>query len=346
MHSDVALTIKRAIQLWATSKEQRLAVLQALHREAFPLHRHSRMRAGTLSAAAFDIAANAQPKPPAPHLRIHAAAIAEMYMASGFLLDDVMDSEIPAHSTVGHETGLGTVVLLLADTMLDEAADALPASERLSLKLAAHRAILASCDGQMRELQTSGSPDALSAMNVDDAMALTELKAGALGELAAIIGAGLAAGADSDLTAALRECYLHYVTYIQLVDDLTDAAADGERPSDIALARPTVPSVFFYNSVTQLGASTTGNRAGAPRIISTRRAPESPTTDDLRETGTTLFTQLAAEMQRNRAIGIASSIHDEHGGAAALLAILGAEQGEGSNPQPSTDPESTGAVPA
>ena len=348
MRSDVAFGIKRAILLWAVPKEQRLAVLQALQREAFPLHRHARMRAGTLSAAAFDIAASTQrdadPEACAA-LRIQAAAITELYMAAGFLLDDVMDDEVVKGSTIGHETGLGTVVLLIANSMLDEAASGLPPTERLQLTAAAHRALLASCDGQMRELSFTGSPDAIARLDIDDAMAITEMKAGSLGELAAIIGAGLAAGVDSAAATSLRACYFHYVTYVQLVDDLTDAAFNPTRASDIALARPTVPSVYFYKTTSELGAGTRGTRKGGKRISASRRAPANPDADDLRETGTTLFTQLAAEMQRNRAIGIANRIQHEHGGARALLALLGAEQGEGNNPQPIAQPEPTGAIP-
>ena len=306
------------------------------------------MRAGTLSAAAFDIAANARQGAELEadaELRLQAAAITELYMAAGFLLDDVMDDEIIKDSSIGHETGLGTVVLVIANAMLDEAASALSSSERFRLKAAAHRALLASCDGQMRELSLTGAPDAIARLDIDDAMALTEMKAGSLGELAAVIGAGLATGVDSAAATSLRACYFHYVTYVQLVDDLTDAASDPARASDIALARPTVPSVYFYKTTSKLGAGTRGKRTGGKRIIASRRAPANPDADDLRETGTTLFTQLAAEMQRNRAIGIANRIQHEHGGARALLALLGAEQGEGSNPQPIARPEPTGAVP-
>jgi geranylgeranyl pyrophosphate synthase len=314
------------------------------------------MRAGTLSAAAFDIASSTRPLswplagPEAgPYLRLQAATITELYMAAGFLLDDVMDNDIPDDSTVGHETGLGTVVLLIADAMLDEAASSLPSSERFFVKAAAHRALLTSCDGQMRELRVSSSPDAVDVvtrLSVDDAMTLTEMKAGSLGELAAIIGAGLAAGAESDVATSLRACYYHYVTYVQMVDDLTDAASGSERSSDIALARPTVPAAYYYNTTSKLGASTQGSNRGRERIIRPNRAPANPTTDDLRETGTTLFTQLAAELQRNRAIEIANRIQHEYGGAATLLALLGAEQGEGSYSQSNAEPEPTGAAPA
>lgn len=352
MRSDVAFGIKRAVHSWAASKEQRLAVLQALQREAFPLHRHARMRAGTLSAAAFDIAANTRPGDEIETdggLRLQAAAITELYMAAGFLLDDVMDDEVIKTSSIGHETGLGTVVLLIANAMLDDAASTFPAAERFRLKAAAHRALLASCDGQMREVSLSGSPGAIARLDIDDAMALTEMKAGSLGDLAAIIGAGLAAGVDSAVASSLRACYFHYITYVQLVDDLTDAASapasESGRASDIALARPTVPSVYFYKTTSKLGAGTRGKRPEGKRIIASRRAPANPDADDLRETGTTLFTQLAAEMQRNRVIGIANRIQHEHGGARAWLALLGAEQGEGSNPQPIAQPEATGAVP-
>jgi geranylgeranyl pyrophosphate synthase len=323
------------------------------------------MRAGTLSAAAFDIATDSRPlawpiagPESGPHLRLQAATIAELYMAAGFLLDDVMDNEIPKDSSVGHETGLGTVVLLIADVLLDEAASALPPGERFRLKAAAHQALLASCDGQMRELRIAGDPAAIARLDVDDAMALTEMKAGSLGELTAIIGAGLAAGVDSAIATSLRACYYHYVTYVQLVDDLTDAAPSPGHASDIALARPTVPSVFFYKTATELGASPKGAPVGAERTIDARYAPASPDEGELRESGTTLFAQLAAEMQRNRAISIAQKIDEEYGTAAALLALLGVEQGagvmqgagakqrEGNSPQSSTEPEPTGAVPS
>jgi hypothetical protein len=144
VRSDVALGIKRAVHSWAVSTEQSLAVLQALQRESFPLHRHARMRAGALSAAAFDIAANNHLDTnleTQAQLRVQAAVITELFMASGFILDDVMDGDTPASSTVGIEAGLGTVLLFIANATLDEAAESLRPGERHRLKAAAHRRI-------------------------------------------------------------------------------------------------------------------------------------------------------------------------------------------------------------
>jgi geranylgeranyl pyrophosphate synthase len=272
-------------------------------------------------------------------LRNDAAAIVELYMAAGFLLDDVMDDDVPAHSSIGIDAALGTAVLMIANAALDEAAEALPATERTALKMAAQRLVLAACDGQLRELRLTGDAQRLRTMSVDDAMALTEDKAGSLGELAAVVGAGLAGGfttnasgaKGADVTAALRGCYYHYVTYVQMVDDLTDAVDDGAgAPGDIAQGRPTVPSVYFYKNASYLRADLGADTeviAPTVNIISARDALVRPDADQLRESGTTPFTQLAAEMQRKHAIAAATQIQAEHGGAEALLGLFGAGQG-------------------
>ncbi|MDA1035504.1 MAG: polyprenyl synthetase family protein [Chloroflexi bacterium] len=259
------------------SAEQRLQVLGALRRDDFPLNPNARMRAGVLSATGYRIAGG-------PDITTEAsvAAITELYMAASFLLDRVMDEEVSHDSSIGVETALGTTVLLIAEAALDDAASHLPTKSRINLKLDAHHLLLAACDGQLRELLVSGKPDEVMKIDVDQAMALTEQEAGSLGELAGLIGAGIATGPEAEITSMIRRSYFHFFTYMQVIDDLSDAVnetADGYG-SDISKFRPTLPAVFYYRSKAPLGVSPEGGRRSGPGILSSGARAFNPSADD------------------------------------------------------------------
>ena len=114
---DIRARIKRAVVDWSVSPEQRLVVIEALGREAYPLHRDSRLRAGALSAIAYSVAGGTDHA-----TKVSAAATAELFMAAGFLFDDVMDEEEPPPgSSVGKQTATALDVLLIAQASFADA---------------------------------------------------------------------------------------------------------------------------------------------------------------------------------------------------------------------------------
>lgn len=332
MRRDIRVRIKRAVSHWAASADQREGILEALRSEAYPLHRYARLRAGALSGISYDLLGGTD-----PDLRAWAGAIAELFMASGFLLDDAMDEEAPAGSSVGSRAALGLGSLLISQACLDDVGSHLSPEDRFSLGAEARRLVLLSCAGQQREIELRGSKDRVAAMSSDDAMRLTEMKAGALGELCAVIGAGIAGRLHDGLTRELRRCYRHLFTYRQILDDLADAAPSTlNGSSDIGAASPTLPVVYFLKANSKLGVGTHAERRGIASTMKgrgERGEADAPTEDDLRSTGTILFSELAAEMQRNRAEAIALKLHRRSEKANALLTMIGATPREGGGPK-------------
>jgi geranylgeranyl pyrophosphate synthase len=338
MRSAIQARVGSLVHDLALTAELRERALACLRRESFPLHPRSRCRAGTLSALAYDIAGGTD-----RDTAIGGAAAVELYMAAGYTLDHVMDDEVPLGTNTGIETALAR---LMAEAALDEAADkALARDGRTTLIREAKRMLIASCAGQLRELCLTDTA-ARGAFTTDDALDVTALKAGSLGQMAGGIGARLA-GADPELVALIEGCYFHYATYAQIVDDLSDAARvpGEERRSDIASGRPTVPAVYFYRSAALLGAGPQSERRRS-RILDAVPELGGPGVDELRESGATLFTQLAAEMVRNTALGIAEQIQQRSGRAKGLLTLLRADHGESLDAKPTTTPAAAAGAPS
>ena len=86
---------------------------------------------------------------------------------------------------------------------------------------------------------------------------MTGLKAGALGRLAAELGAGLATD-QPETVRLLGDFGFNVFTYAQLIDDMRDACPLDGSQGDMAMHKKTLPVVFFYGSLLQ-SASGRGN---------------------------------------------------------------------------------------
>ena len=104
-------------------------------------------------------------------------------MAAGYILDHVMDGELPQGRNAGVETALGTTILLIAEAALEETGASLQPEHRGELLHQVKRLLINSCSGQLSELRLAevGGPVDYS---VDDALTLTESKAGSLRQMA------------------------------------------------------------------------------------------------------------------------------------------------------------------
>lgn len=86
------------------------------------------------------------------------------------------------------------------------------------------------------------------AVTASDALGMTALKAGGLGELAAVFGASLATD-DTETVRLFGELGFNLFTYAQLVDDLRDAFPSQGSSSDWEQGKKTLPLLFFRNSL-------------------------------------------------------------------------------------------------
>jgi hypothetical protein len=77
---------------------------------------------GTLAGHAYDVVGGTDPS-----VRDQSAATVELFVAASYVLDRVMDEEVPSDSTVGLETAYGTGLVLLSCALQD--APATPGAE-------------------------------------------------------------------------------------------------------------------------------------------------------------------------------------------------------------------------
>lgn len=89
-----------------------------------------------------------------------------------------------------------------------------------------------------------------------------------------------------------------------------------------------MPAVFYFRTQVDLGANPEDSHQGARHIIDMDSRAHEPDIDELRITGTTLFTQIVAEIQRNRAVALAKQIQQQYGNAQDLLTMFGEEPRE------------------
>lgn len=319
MRDAIKHQIEHITARWVTDAQLRRNVLGVLHRPSFPLAPESPCAFGTLAALAYDAAAGKDER-----LRVDAAATAELFIAASYVLDHAMDDEVPANTSLPKEIALGTTLVLLAVAALGNVASrALPANRRSLVTSEAYRLLLNSCAGQVQELEIMESGAAsLAAYTTDEALSLTQMKAGSLGRLGGIVGAGLA-GAEPDLVDTIGECCALHTTYLQLLDDLNDAGAspDSDRKSDASANKPTLPLVFLRNSLIESHASNQ-DTSGSTDIMKAMNGAKSVTANELRETGAELFTKMAAEVVRNRAIGLADGLERKVGTPLGLAAFI------------------------
>ena len=180
-------------------------------------------------------------------------------MAAGYTLDHVMDEEVPEGQHLGAEACLATTLTFLAHAVLDQAtATALPSAQRVSFMAEVHQMLLKSVAGQHRDLTFAAMPPNVE-VTTDDALETTELKAGALGRLAGVIGARLAS-ANPDIAERIGECCWYYATYRQLIDDLSCAPTDDDgRAGDASANKRTLPLVYWSDWQRRVGDSPTAS---------------------------------------------------------------------------------------
>jgi geranylgeranyl pyrophosphate synthase len=175
-----------------------------------------------------------------------------------------------------------------------------------------------SCAAQTEELLLAR--DGLPAdFSTDDALDLTRRKAGSLGRLAALIGAGLAK-ADATTRGLIADCFESYATYRQIIDDLSDAAETPEstRKSDASLNRPTLPLVYLHKASLKSGRET-ADLDLAPSPIMERGGFVSD--EQLRASGALVFAGMVAEMLRNETMKLLAGI-EQHTGRRSDLSLL------------------------
>ncbi len=219
-----------------TEPSQQEAVLDVLIRPGFALHRESRCRAGVLALEVYRSA----------RARLDdqawlAAVAIELYIEAGFLFDDVADGDAePApSSSLAAELALAITLMSCAATVAcDAAAQAggasLPALRELM------RSITVASAGQHLDALLAGG----TAATTDEALRMTELKAGGCGRLTAGFAAELAT-ADREVSDLFAEFGSNTFIYLQLVDDLRDAYAKTGVPHDMLSGKNTVPLAYF-----------------------------------------------------------------------------------------------------
>jgi geranylgeranyl pyrophosphate synthase len=292
------------------------AATDLLQREGYPLHADAPCRAGVLAFIAYRVAGGTD-----ENIAATCGAVAELFMAASYTLDHRMDGDVTASADPSVELGVGIALLLTANAALHRALSHLPPDLQAQTALEVDKCLLDAVAGQMQDLSYQRLPSDVD-VTTDESLAMTELKAGSLGRLTAVIGARMA-GANDALTQQISECYACFSTYRQLLDDLSDAPdmPDG-RVSDAAQGKRTLPLVYLAHWRDELGASTRDASPGQGHIIHEERRIPPVSAEELGASGATLFTQLAAETFRNRARSIAQQIQRATGRAELLIQLL------------------------
>ena len=226
--------IERAVSRHCEVASHRRAVLEALRRSGFALHPEARCRAGVIALHVCRAVRGTLDEP-----GWRAAAAVELYQEATFLFDDVADQEVdPAfESTYAVELALAITVMSCG---LAAACDAVgmsgaDSSALLSLQQLARNCITA-CSGQYMDAAMEG----LEASTTEEALTMTELKAGGCGRLATSFAAELATD-DDGLRGLFSDLGFNVFVYLQLVDDLRDACPTESASGDLLRGKKTVP---------------------------------------------------------------------------------------------------------
>jgi geranylgeranyl pyrophosphate synthase len=236
--------VREAVHRMAAQRAQANALVSALSRPGFPLHPSAPLRTAALATGAYRLAGGRD-----EDVASRAAAAMELIMAAGYMLDHVGDGEVPGgKSRQGEELALGLAALTIGVRLAAEAVALSPSQQPLALLSAVFDRLTAACAGQLLDSRTGSR----SALTVDDAFAVTELKAGSLGVMAARFGATLAGGSPVviDSAGAVGQGIF---TYLQFIDDVRDAFQGDEAGSDYAMDKATIPLVFVYNRLKEHG---------------------------------------------------------------------------------------------
>jgi geranylgeranyl pyrophosphate synthase len=217
---------------------QQKAALGVLGRPGFALHEKSKCRAGVLALEIYQAARG--------HLddvAWLAATATELYIEAGFLFDDVADgdAEPVADSSLAAELALALTLESCAATIACNAADQAGGTGLTALRNLMQSITTASAGQHMDALLAGGA-----AANTDEALKMTELKAGGCGTLVAGFAVELATD-DLEVIRLFTEFGRNVFVYLQLVDDLRDAYAESGVPHDMIAGKNTVPLAYFRN---------------------------------------------------------------------------------------------------
>jgi octaprenyl-diphosphate synthase len=174
---------------------------------------------------------------------IRAATVLEIIHNATLLHDDVLDQGCLRRGvpTTNQRWGNRSAVLLgdlLLGKVLEWSADFAP-----DLRATLSRTILQTCDGEIRQTVSAGN----FAMTEQEYLAVIGQKTAALFKESCYMGAYLAGGSSRERRAAADFGY-HVGTTYQIMDDLLDAAGDGETlcktlGTDLRSAKPTLPLI-------------------------------------------------------------------------------------------------------
>lgn len=306
----------------AASARQRESLVALLRGPRMFLHADASCGFGKLAAASFRAAGGSD-----EHREADGAVAVELYIAAARAQDDAADGDLSESDDAHVVLTLATTLLMLAGAHLERTATAaLHLMAREGLLFAANDLLMQACAGQLAELQLSGSLEEVSA---DDALDIVRRKSGSLGGLAAVVGARLA-GADDAVAQQLSEFGANFAIYRQLLDDIADCT--GNQASDVMLQRPTLPLVYLEHFRSKSGGILPAPQSQAAPILAEEDVRDI-TSGEMRDSGAVVYTQVTAEMYRNRALGIAREIaQGRH--AEPLLALLGVQDHQRGQLQP------------
>jgi len=203
-------------------------------------------RSGKLFRARMTSVAWALVGGPAEQMPEELPLVVEVLHAGSLVVDDIQDQSTTRrgaptlHRTIGVPLAINTGNLFYcwALDLLGECA--LPADRELALHRCAARAMLRCHHGQALDLTTKIHETAQSLVP-SLVHTCTRLKAGALMELAASLGA-IAAAAEADARTAVADFARELGTALQMLDDLSGVVNPKRRAKgreDLRLARPT-----------------------------------------------------------------------------------------------------------
>ena len=309
---DLREYLVRVVERWVTHPRQLDRVNQVLRRANYPLHPEASRHMGRFVLAAHEAAGGADQV-----AALEGAAAMELLVAASYALDNAMDQEAPPDSTPELEAAVGITLVFLAHASLEAVSSrSLDSASHTVFMADVHRLLLSTCAGQLEDLELPRR----SATTIDEALEMTQLKAGSMGRLAGLIGASLA-GAPADLAERIGEVCWNFVTYRQLMDDIKDAITAPEGGlTDADSGKRTLPLAYAAQWRQQTPINPESPLV-QHRIIDT--GPLSPQV--IEESGAFLFTKIAAEVFRNKAIECAKEIHQWTGRGDALLEAVTAD---------------------
>jgi geranylgeranyl pyrophosphate synthase len=228
---------------------QRKAALGVLGRTGFALHKESKCRAGILALEIYHAVRGGL-----DDVAWLAATAAELYIESGFLFDDVADgdAEPATNSSIAAELALALTLESCAATVACDAAANADGAGLTALRRLMHNITTASAGQHLDAILAGGT-----AATTDEALRMTELKAGGCGRLVAGFAADLATG-DGEVAHLFTEFGADTFIYLQLVDDLRDAYAESGVPHDMINGKNTVPLAYFRSGSTERSPTETG----------------------------------------------------------------------------------------